>query len=127
MVDWEAGATSGEPVRDLVRFALMYALYLDRRTRAGRRVAGHSGLRADSWGAGVEYALDGHGWFPDLFRRFLKDGLNRLGASPANWRDAAFAGIAEIAALTDDQDFARHYLQLFRRVACSQAGGKECQ
>ena len=38
VVDWEAGAHSGEPVRDLVRFALMYALYLDRaRAPAGRR------------------------------------------------------------------------------------------
>ena len=36
--------------RDLVRFALMYALYLDRRTRPGRRVAGHAGLRAATLG-----------------------------------------------------------------------------
>jgi aminoglycoside phosphotransferase (APT) family kinase protein len=124
VVDWEAGATSGEPVRDLVRFALMYALYLDRRTRPGRRVAGHSGLRAGKWGAGVEFALDGTGWFPDLFRRFLEDGLDRLGASPASWRDAALAGIAEVAALTDDQEFARYHLELFRRVA-GRAGDRE--
>ena len=116
VVDWEACTTSGEPMRDLVRFALMYALFLDRRTRPGRRVAGHPGLRADRWGAGVEFALDGAGWFPDLFRQFLERGLARLGAPAASWRDAAVAGIAEVAALTDDHDFARGHLELYRRV-----------
>lgn len=117
VVDWEAGATSGEPVRDLARFALMYALYLDRRTRPGRRVAGHPSLRAATWGAGVEFALAGTGWFPELFRQLLGDGLARLGASPAAWRDAALAGIAEVAAVTDDHGFARLHLDLFRRIA----------
>lgn len=125
VVDWEAGAASGEPVRDLVRFALMYALFLDRRTRAGRRVAGHPDLRAGEWGAGVQYALDGGGWFPALFRRFLHEGLARLGASPASWRDAALAGIAEIAALTDHDGFARLHLDLFRRVARQERADRE--
>jgi aminoglycoside phosphotransferase (APT) family kinase protein len=116
VVDWEASTTSGEPIRDLVRFALMYALFLDRRTRPERRVAGHPGLRADRWGAGVEFALDGVGWFPDLFRQFLERGLVRLGAPGASWRDAAVAGIAEVAALTDDHDFARRHFELFRRL-----------
>jgi hypothetical protein len=116
VVDWEAAAASGEPVSDLVRFALMYALFLDRRTRVGRRVAGHRVLRAGDWGAGVGYALDGAGWFPELFRRFLRDGLARLGASPSSWRDAALAGIAEVAAFADDDEFARLHLELFRRV-----------
>jgi aminoglycoside phosphotransferase (APT) family kinase protein len=116
VVDWEAGATSGEPVRDVVRFALMYALFLDRRTRAGRGVAGHQGLRAGSWGAGVEYALDANGWFPDLFRRFIRESLSRLGASPDSWRDAALAGIAEVAALADHEEFAHLHLELFRRL-----------
>jgi aminoglycoside phosphotransferase (APT) family kinase protein len=119
VVDWEAGSMSGEPVRDLVRFALSYALYLDRRTRPGRRVPGHRSLRVGTWGAGVEYALDGEGWFPDLFRRFIQNGLARLGASRASWRDAAIAGVAEVAALTDDDAFARHHLELFRRLAHS--------
>jgi aminoglycoside phosphotransferase len=116
VVDWEAASTSGEPVRDIVRFALMYALYLDCRTRPGGRVAGHSDLRAGPWGAGVQYALDGSGWFPDLFRRFVGDGLARLGAPRAIWRDVALAGIAEVAALTDDDVFARRHLELFRRL-----------
>lgn len=125
VVDWESGATSGEPMRDLVRFALMYALYLDRRTREGHRVAGHPGLRADRWGAGVEYALDGSGWFPGLFRRFLGDALSRLGASPASWRDAALAGIAEVAALTDDREFGRLHLELFRRLGSPEPSRKD--
>jgi len=125
VVDWEAGAASGEPVRDLVRFALMYALFLDRRTRTGRRVAGHPDLRAGDWGAGVEYALDGAGWLPELFREFIRRGLARVGASPASWHDAALAGIAEIAALTDHDEFARLHLDLFRRVARRRRGDGE--
>jgi Phosphotransferase enzyme family len=117
VVDWEAAAGSGEPVRDLVRFALMYALYLDCRTRPGRPVARHPGLTAGAWGAGVEYALNGSGWFPELFRSFIGDGLERLGAPRINWRDAALAGIAEVAALTDDDAFARRHLELFRRIS----------
>ena len=117
VVDWEAGSTSGEPLRDLVRFGLVYALYLDRRTRAGRVVGGHPGFVAGSWGAGVAYAIDGTGWFPELFQRFLRDGLVRLGASEESWRDAALAGIAEVAALTDGDAFARAHLQLFRRLS----------
>ena len=56
------------------------------------------------------------GWFPTLFRRFLQDGLARLGADPAGWRDAALAGVAEVAALTDHHEFARLHLELFRRL-----------
>jgi hypothetical protein len=118
-VDWEAGATSGEPVRDLVRFALAYALYLDRHTRAGEPVAGHPGLRAGTWGAGVVYALEAGGWFPDLFRSFLREGLARLGAAPEHWRVAALAGLAEIAASADHRDFALRHLELFRGLAAA--------
>jgi aminoglycoside phosphotransferase len=117
VVDWEAGASVGEPLRDLVRFPLIYALYLDRHTRPGRPVAGHPGLRAGRWGTGVEYALEGKGWFPELFRSFLQAGLDRLGAAPDCWREAAVAGIAEIAATTDDLHFGRHHLQLFRQLS----------
>jgi len=117
VVDWEGGEPRGEPVRDLVRFAIAYALFLDRHTKAGRCVRGHPGLRVGTWGAGVEYALDGRGWFPDLVRGFLRTGLTRLGADQSQWRDAALAGIAELAALTDDPAFARPILALFCRLA----------
>jgi Phosphotransferase enzyme family len=125
VVDWESGTIAGDPLRDLVRFALVYATYLDRHARAGAAVAGHSTLRADSWGAGVGYALDGSGWFPDLFRSFLVDGLERLGVDPRRWRDAALAGLAEIAATADELDFARHHLELLRELARpSDRGGR---
>jgi aminoglycoside phosphotransferase (APT) family kinase protein len=117
VVDWEAATVAGEPVRDLVRFANMYALYLDRRTRPGRQVRGHRGLRAGQWGAALEYAICGTGWFPELYRRFLQDGLARVGASRESWRDAALAGIAEVAAVTDHGEFGRLHLELFRRLA----------
>jgi aminoglycoside phosphotransferase len=117
VVDWEEGRARGEPVRDLVRFAIAYALYLDWRTRAGRRVRGIPGLRASAWGAGIEFGLRGTGWFPDLFRGFVQDGLRRLGASPALWRDAVLAGVAEMAARADDAAFGRRNLTLFRRLS----------
>jgi aminoglycoside phosphotransferase (APT) family kinase protein len=117
IVDWEAGGIAGEPLRDLARFAHMYALFLDRRTRPGRTVAGHRGLRAGEWGAGVAFAVNGAGWFPELFRRFLRDGLARLGASPEHWRELALAGIAEVAALADEDEYARHHLELFLRLS----------
>jgi aminoglycoside phosphotransferase (APT) family kinase protein len=117
VVDWEAGILSGEPARDLARFALSYALYLDRRTRKSRPVTGHPGLRAERWGAAVEFAIRGSGWFPEQFQGFLQDGLTRLEASPSLWRDIALAGIAEIAARSDDDEFASRHLSLFRRLA----------
>src|SRR5260370_42521195 len=61
-VDWPAGMLSGEPLTDVARFALSYALYLDRHTRPGRPVAGHPGLRADIWGAGIRDAIAGEQW-----------------------------------------------------------------
>jgi Phosphotransferase enzyme family len=116
VVDWEDGALCGEPVRDLVRFALAYALYLDRATARGRPVRGYPGLRASGWGCGIEFAMTGSGWFPELFRSFLQQGLVRLGGPASLWRDAALAGLAEIAARTDDLAFGTAHLRLFRRL-----------
>ncbi len=117
VVDWEAGSVLGEPVRDLARFAFTYALYLDRHTRPGHPVVGHRGLRSGSFGGGLVYAMEGTGWFPDLFRHFLQDGLARLGASPGCWRDAVLAGVAEVAATADHPGFASGHLQLFQQLA----------
>lgn len=116
VVDWEAGALVGEPLRDVARFAVSYALYLDRHTRPGRPVAGHSGLRADDWGAGLTYALTGTGWFPDLVARYVTDALTRLGADPRRWRDVLLAGVAEVAATADHPEFARAHLDLLARL-----------
>jgi hypothetical protein len=120
VVDWAAGQLSGEPLRDVARFALSYALYLDRHTRPGRRVAGHPGLRADRWGAGIGYAIAGQHWFGVIVRDFVAGALVRLGAPARLWRDVLLAGLAEIAATADHPDFAiRHrdlLLQLLSEV-----------
>jgi Phosphotransferase enzyme family len=120
VVDWELGSISGEPARDLVRFALTYALYLDRHARPGGRVAGHPGLRADGWGAGIAYAMEAGGWFCEVFQGFLRGGLRRLGVAPELWRPAALAGLAEIAATADHREFARRHFELF--TVLSRAG-----
>jgi hypothetical protein len=115
VVDWESGRRRSEPLRDVVRFGLSYSLYLDRHTRPGHQVAGH-GFVAGEWGQGVRYALDGKGWYPELVRGFLQSALVRLGAAPEHWRDAALAGLAEIAASADEFVFAERHLNLFQRL-----------
>jgi aminoglycoside phosphotransferase (APT) family kinase protein len=116
VIDWENAWLTGTPARDLARFVTSYSLYLDRHTRPGHRVAGHPGLRAGRWGAGVEYAIDGVGWYPDLARSFVMTGLERLGASASCWRDALLADLAATAASADHDEFARYHLLLFRRL-----------
>jgi lipopolysaccharide/colanic/teichoic acid biosynthesis glycosyltransferase len=117
VIDWESASTCGEPVRDLVRFATTYSLYLDRHTAAGGRVAGHRGLRTGAWGSGIEFAVYGKGWFPDLFREFVSGGLARLGADPDCWLEATLAGLAEVSATADHDSFARLHWQLFARLS----------
>jgi len=117
VVDWELATAEGDPGRDLVRFVLTYALYLDRHTRRSGAIAGHQGLRADRWGVGIDHALDGAGWFPDLVRGFLKAGLARLGASPDRWWDAALAGVIDVAATADHDGFAARHLEIFHRLS----------
>ena len=116
VIDWEAARPAGSPVGDLARFATSYSLYLDRHTRPGRRVTGHPGLRADRWGAGVAYAIDGTGWYPDLVRSFVMTGLERVGVPSSCWRDVLLADVAASAAAADHDDFARNHLLLFRRL-----------
>jgi hypothetical protein len=116
VVDWASGELSGEPLRDVARFALSYSLYLDRHTRPGHQVAGHPGLRADGWGAGIRYAITGPGWFGDLVRGFVESALARLGAPAALWRDALLAGLAEVAATADHPDFAARHRDLLLRL-----------
>ncbi len=119
VVDWEEATVAGEPLRDIARFALTYALYLDRHTRSGRAVAGHPGLHATDWGAGIAYLLDGEGWMCDLLRALVRVAMRRLGVPGSLWRDALVAGIAEVAARADDPNFARAHLRLVARLARS--------
>ncbi len=116
VVDWAAAELSGEPLRDLVRFALSYSLYLDRHTRAGRPVAGHPGLRADGWGAGIRYGMSGQGWYGQLVRGFVESALVSLGAPAGLWRAALLAGLGEIAATADHADFAIRHRDLLSRL-----------
>ena len=124
VVDWEDADPRGEPVRDLVRFAIAYALYLDRGTRPGRRVRGFPGLLASRWGAGIDFGINGTGWFPELFRDVVRNGLSRLGAPADLWRDAVLAGVAEVAASADDSGFAGAHLALFRQLSTAQPGSR---
>jgi hypothetical protein len=116
VVDWEASALSGEPLRDVARFAVSYSLYLDRHVRPGSKVPRHAGLRADSWGAGLLYAVNGSGWYPDLVLRFCREALTNLGADGACARALLVAGIADVAATADHPEFARAHLDLLSRV-----------
>jgi aminoglycoside phosphotransferase (APT) family kinase protein len=116
VVDWESGTLVGEPLRDVARFAVSYALYLDRHTRPGRRVRGHRRLRADSWGAGVAYAVTGQGWFPSVVRGYVGDALARLNLPTDLWREVLIGGLAEVAATADHPDFARDHLELLVRL-----------
>ena len=117
VVDWEEAELRGEPLWCLARFALTYALYLDRHTRPGALVAGHPGLRATTWGCGIDYLLDGDGWICDLLRAFLRLGMRRLGVPGDLWRDAVVAGVAEVAARADDDGFAREHVRVLARMA----------
>ncbi len=122
VVDWESCALSGEPLRDVARFAVSYALYLDRHVRPGHRVPGHRGLRADSWGAGLVHAARGRGWFGALVRRYLGAAAERLGISGDLWPEIMLAGIADVAATADHPDFARHHLDLLMRLTGPDGG-----
>jgi Phosphotransferase enzyme family len=112
VVDWENASPRGCPLRDVARFVLSYALYLDRHTRPGHRVLGHPGLRRGGFGAGIGYALCDAGWFPDLVRGTLGRELSRLGITPRAWYDVALTGIGEVAAAANDDEFGAGHLQL---------------
>lgn len=116
VIDWESAQPDGLPTRDLARFVITFSLYLDRHTRPGRRVAGHPGLRSGQWGAGLEYAMTGTGWYPELAQRFVADGLRRLGVPVTCVRDVVLAEIACIAAEADHPEFAKNHLLLLRRL-----------
>jgi hypothetical protein len=116
VIDWEAATPTGHPFRDPVRFALSYALYLDRHTPAGGPVRGHRGLARVGLAPGVRHLMTGSGWFPDVARGFLGDALIRNGASASAWYAACVVGIAEIAAFANDDEFARIHLDLLAEL-----------
>lgn len=121
IVDWEFARPDDDPLHDVARFALSYSLYLDRHTRAGRRVPGHPALRAGRPGGGVLYAIDGEGWYPELVRLFVGNALDRLGARGVTVRDVLIAGVAAIAAEADDPDFAALHVDLMHELLVGEA------
>ncbi|WP_112238784.1 aminoglycoside phosphotransferase family protein [Kribbella monticola] len=125
VVDWECGARSGWPLRDLVRFAVSYCLYLDRHTRPGRRVLRHRGLRRTGFGAGISYGLLGDGWLPELVRSYLREGLATLGLPTELWYAAALTGLGEVAALANDDEFGSNHLELLAGLPSSAPGQQE--
>ncbi|MER7005362.1 phosphotransferase [Dactylosporangium sp. NPDC000555] len=122
VVDWECGRPAGEPLRDVARFAVSYALYLDRHVAPGARVPGHRGLRADRWGAGIAHAAAGRGWFGALVREHVSGALQRLGADGGRWRDVLLAGVADVAATADHPGFARDHLNLLVELSGGSGG-----
>ena len=116
VVDWEHALLGGDPLRDRVRFALAYSLYLDRHTPPATPVRGHPGFRANAWGDGIRYALGGQGWYSALVREYVGAGLASTGRSAQAWRDALLLGLSEIAVLSDQDDFARRHLELLAEL-----------
>jgi hypothetical protein len=112
VVDWENSVPRGQPLRDLARFVLSYALYLDRHTRVGHHVLGHHGLKREGFGPGIRHGLLGRGWFPRLVRAFLSHGLGRLGMSGGRWYDVALVGLGEIAVAANEDAFGEGHLEL---------------
>lgn len=118
VVDWEHASVGGDPLRDRVRFALSYLLYLDRHTRPGRLVRGHPGLVAGEWGASIRHGLDGRCWCSRLVADFLTPCLPTE-KTGVEWREALLLGLAEVAVLSDDTTFAHHHLTLLASLAAT--------
>lgn len=120
VVDWERSRPSGSPTHDLARLPLSYSHYLGRRTRPGARVTGHRGLVGGDPATAVAYALDGSGWYPDLVRAHLAQGLARLGLPAGCGRDAALAEVAALAVEATDESFADRQLRVFDRLSAGE-------
>jgi len=111
VVDWEHVRFGAAPLWDRVRFALAYTLYLDRHTAPGARVHGHGDLRAGAWGDPVRHLLAGGGWYAERVGEFI---TSALGPAPSTttWRDALLVGLGDVAASSDQPEFARAHLRL---------------
>lgn len=84
VLGWRRATTRGEPLVDIGRFAVTHP--------------GHRGSRRGVAGATV---LTGHGPQAEELRRFLTDGLVRLGLPGTLWRPVAWAATAALLAETD--------------------------
>lgn len=116
VIDWEHAQLGRAALWDRVRFALAYTLYLDRHTRAGTLVHGHSGLRAGVWGEPVRQLLWSSGWYVDLVAAFIGASTTAEPKHAGWWRAALLVGLGEIAALSDHDEFARDHARLLAEV-----------
>jgi len=110
--DWADGDVCGDPLRDLVQFALGYSAFRRPGRRAPRGNGRTGGRVADNPLVGVRSALLGTDWYADLFRAYLQAGLARLQVSAACWYDLAVAGVAERCLRAEDEEVAEAYLSL---------------
>lgn len=128
VVDWELARASGHPYRDIFKFPMSYAFYLDRSCPwSGGRVAGHPG-REDSGGRwrrygswpnllGFGHAWFGEGWFPELVREYVERREHGLGVTPLA-RSVMFpAFLAEQALTLDVAESRQGYRSALRAFA----------
>jgi aminoglycoside phosphotransferase (APT) family kinase protein len=116
VVDWEHASIGGDALHDVTRFVLAYVLYLDRHTRPGRAVDGHPGLVAGRWGEPVRYAVTGSGWLSQAVEHAVAGHLASTGRDPRRWRAALAVAAAEVAASSDEAEFARRHLVLAQEL-----------
>lgn len=102
VLGWRRAATRGEPLADLGRFAVTHP--------------GHHGSRGPVAGATL---LTGRGPWAQELRRFLGNGLVRLGLPPTLWRPVAWAATASLLAETDTGLAAREAVLATRLLARS--------
>ncbi|MCW2614753.1 MAG: hypothetical protein JWN08_1747 [Frankiales bacterium] len=128
VVDWELARPSGHPYRDVLKFPMSYAFYLDRSCPwTGGRVAGHPGRedlsgrwrRFGSWPnlLGFGHAWFGAGWFPEQVRAFVEQREQQQGLTPLS-RSVLFpAFLAEQALTLDVEQFREGYRCALRAFA----------
>ena len=107
VIDWEAGRS---PAARCATWPASCSATASTWTGTRGRGIGCAGIPASGGPASAtacRYGLLGNGWFPDLVRRFLADGLGHLGLPPGLWYDVALAGLGEIAADANDEDVRR--------------------
>ena len=103
VLDWRAAQTRGEPLVDLGRFAV---------THDPAHPGGHRAVP----GATV---LAGRGFHAESTRRFLKDGLARLGLPESLWYPVAWAATASLLAEIDGGTEPRRASMITRLLARS--------
>jgi hypothetical protein len=128
VLDWERARFAQVPCSDIYKFPTSYGFYLDRASsRFDSEVPGHSERKdhVDRWSrygswrnlVGFGYTYFGHGWFPQLVRRYIADQLNSLGIPLAANGLFFPMFLAEQAMALDVSDFRKGYRSLLLAFA----------